>query len=297
MTIVEPDLIERIERATWRRVAGVESAAGGGYTQIRRLIVHFADETTAFAKIAVDVMTAGWLRDEIAVYRWVREPYLPELFGADDGEPPLLVIEDLRAGHWPPPWRPEDVERVIEMLATVHATVPPTDPRTMDDLALLGNEWAWIAEEPQPFLTLGLCSRAWLDAALPALLDAEAAADLAGDDFCHLDVRSDNICLVDGRAVLVDWNHACRGNGEIDLIGWLPSLHLEGGPLPDVVAPDADPCLVVEVAGYWAWRAPLPIPPTAPRVREIQLRQLAVALPWAARRLGLPPPDGSRSIR
>ncbi|MGH2559388.1 MAG: aminoglycoside phosphotransferase family protein [Thermomicrobiales bacterium] len=296
MTAIEPELIERIERAVGRRVVAWEAATGGGYTHIRRLIVHFADGSTAFAKIAVDELTAGWLRDEISVYRRVRGPYLPALLGADDGDPPLLVIEDLRLGHWPPPWRPGDVARVLEMLVKVHATEPPLDLRTLEELELLSVEWQRVAEEPEPFLTLGLCTRAWLEAALPTLLAAEAGVDLAGNDFCHLDVRSDNICLLNGRTVLIDWNNACRGNGEIDLLGWLPSLHLEGGPLPDEVAPDADPRLVAKLAGYWAWRAPLPVPPTAPRVREIQKRQLEVVLPWAARRLGLPPPDGSDEL-
>jgi len=41
------------------------------------------------------------------------------------------------------------------------------------------------------------------------------------------------------------------------------------------------------IAGFFAARAGLPPPLTAPKVREIQRRQLEVALPWAARELGL----------
>ena len=62
---------------------------------------------------------------------------------------------------------------------------------------------------------------------------AEAEAVLDGTDLLHLDVRSDNLCFVGSRAVLVDWNWACRGNGLVDLAGWVPSLHAEGGPLPE----------------------------------------------------------------
>jgi hypothetical protein len=44
------------------------------------------------------------------------------------------------------------------------------------------------------------------------------------------------------------------------------------------------------VAGFFAARAGLPAPEGAPTVREFQLRQLEVALPWAARELGQAPP-------
>ena len=46
-------------------------------------------------------------------------------------------------------------------------------------------------------------------------------------------------------------------------------------------------------AGLFAARVGLPPPPTAPRVREFQLRQAEVALPWAARELDLPRTLGS----
>jgi len=41
-------------------------------------------------------------------------------------------------------------------------------------------------------------------------------------------VRSDNLCLRDGHAVLLDWNHARIGNAAFDIAFWLPSLVLEG---------------------------------------------------------------------
>jgi hypothetical protein len=91
----------------------------------------------------------------------------------------------------------------------------------------------------------------------------------------------------------VDWNHTSVGNPEIDVAFFLPSLHLEGGPPPRDVAPHVTPGMAAHVAGYFASRAGLPAPPTAPLVRDIQRRQLEVALPWAAALLDLPPPDGA----
>lgn len=286
----DADLAARIERLTRRRPVAWEAAPSGGYTQAIRRVVRFADGGTAFVKAASDVRTAIWLRAEIDVYRELRAPFMPALLAADDDYPPLLVLEDLRLGHWPPPWRAGDVARVRAALDDVHHTAPPEG---LADLAKIGTElngWWRVVDDPAPLLGLGLCSADWLEASLPTLVEAEAAAVLAGDDLCHTDVRSDNLCLFPERIVFVDWNFACRGNGEIDLIGWLPSLAAEGGPPPDAVAPTADPAIVAMLAGFWAWRAPQPPPAPGSRVRLIQRRQLEVILPWAARRLGLPPP-------
>lgn len=52
----------------------------------------------------------------------------------------------------------------------------------------------------------------------------------------------------------------------------------------------AAPGLVSAIAGFLAARAGLPEPPFATSLRELQLGQLRVALPWAARELGLPAP-------
>jgi aminoglycoside phosphotransferase (APT) family kinase protein len=102
----------------------------------------------------------------------------------------------------------------------------------------------------------------------------------------HLDVRSDNLCLADRGAVLVDWNLVHTGNPDLDLAAWLPSLRLEGGPAPEELLPDAGE-LAAALAGFFLSRAGLPPPPTAPLVRQIQLAQGEVALAWACRELAL----------
>ena len=138
---------------------------------------------------------------------------------------------------------------------------------------------------------MGLCTRAWLDRASPTFIDAADPRLLDGTTLLHTDVRSDNLCFRDGATVLVDWNHTSVGNAEIDVAFLLPSLHMEGGPPPHKVAPFVTLGIAAHVAGYLAGRAGLPAPPTAPLVRDIQRRQLEVALPWAAAVLDLPPPD------
>jgi len=145
-----------------------------------------------------------------------------------------------------------------------------------------------VEREPQLFLRVCLCSAAWLGHCIKALMAAEASAELAGDDLVHGDVRSDNLCFFGKRVVLVDWNWACRGNGIIDVAGWLPSLHLEGGPLPEAILPE-QPHLAAVISGYFAARAGLPVEQASPQIRALQRAQLQVALAWAVRALGLPP--------
>jgi hypothetical protein len=281
----------QIEQLVSARVAGLEHVEGRGYTHAGRHRPFLDDGRTVFVKSAVDELSAGWLRVEIAVYESVRGSFLPEFLGSAEHDGlPLLVLEDLGAAHWPPPWRAGDVEAVKRALVEVAATPPPGGlervPR--DDLAF---EWREVERDPEPFLSAGLCSAAWLDAHLPALREAAESAPYEGRDLLHLDVRSDNIALRDGRAVLVDWNWACAGNALLDVVAWAPSLHLEGGPPPeDVVEGDGVAEFAAALAGLWAARVGLPAPPTGPRVRGAQREQLSVALPWAARALGLPEP-------
>lgn len=119
-------------------------------------------------------------------------------------------------------------------------------------------------------------------------MKASTDARLDGTHLLHFDVRSDNLCLRNGQALLFDWNLARVGNGDFDIAFWLPSLTLEGGPPPWEVLPDAG-TLAAAVAGFFAVRAGLPPPASAPTVRDFQRAQAEVALAWAASELGIEP--------
>ncbi len=104
-------------------------------------------------------------------------------------------------------------------------------------------------------------------------------------------MHSANLCFAGERVLLLDWSYACRGNPRVDVAFWLPNLRCEGGPEPDAILPD-EPGLAASLSGFWAANAGLPPPAPGSSVRAAQRRWLRVALPWAARALGLPPPDG-----
>jgi hypothetical protein len=287
---------ERLQAATLRLLGARPTgwrAAGAGYTHNKRWVVDLEGGRSAFVKAAVDEMTAEWLRAEHRVYAALAAGFLPRLLGWEDGDPPVLVLEDLSGADWPPPWTGERVDAVVATLREVAETLPPPGLASLEDWREELAGWREVERDPTALLALGVCSREWLDGALPALLAAEDACVLEGEALLHLDVRSDNICFRGGRALLVDWNWAVRGNPVLDLAAWLPSLEAEGGPPPEALL-SGEPGAAAFMGGFFAARAGLPPIPTAPHVRGVQLAQLRTALPWAARALGLPPPQGSQ---
>jgi aminoglycoside phosphotransferase (APT) family kinase protein len=162
--------------------------------------------------------------------------------------------------------------------------LPPNTGPVRDTFPHLFDRWQVVADDPRPFLSTGVRDAEWLEGALPVILDAADRAQVEGDLLCHLDVRSDNICFRDGRAVLVDWNWASHANPVVDVAAWLPSVRVEGGPDPWEILPGGAE-LAAFVAGVWAAVAGLPAPETAPNVRQVQRAQLAVALDWLDREL------------
>lgn len=263
----------------------------GGYSPATRWVVTLADGRSVFVKQASEASVVLRLRREHDTYEHLSGSWRPEVLAFEDGERPLLVLEDMSTCQWPPPWSAREVGAVRATLDAIaaHPVPPGLRPAISTDMAEGG--WPEVARDPAPFLGLGLCSAHWLENALPTLLDAADVALLDGEALCHLDVRSDNLCFrSDGQAVLVDWDCAAVGNPEFDVAFWLPSLHLEGGPAPEAVCSVA-PGVVALVAGFFASRAGLPNIPAAPGVRDIQQQQLAVALPWIAHVVGLRSPD------
>jgi Phosphotransferase enzyme family len=285
---------DRALRALDVRPIAWRPVVGHGAPSTRRFVVDLPDGRSAFVKIAAFDYVADWFRDERDAYEaFAGASFLPRLLGwDDDGEAPLLAIEDLSDARWPPPWDPAAIDAVLATLNDLHVFVPGGRLPTPEERQFGLDSWPGVKEDPRPLLATGLCSSAWLAEHLETLASASAAAKIDGSAALHFDVRSDNLCIRDGRALLVDWNHACVGNPLVDTAAWLPSLEAEGGPAPDEVLADADglPEIAALLAGYFCARAGLPSIPQAPHVRRLQIEQARTSLPWAARLLDLPPP-------
>jgi Phosphotransferase enzyme family len=281
---MKPDAVTRAERILGTEAENWARVVSRGYSINEHWTAGFADGSRAFLKLASVDPSPQWVRDERHVFECADGAFMPLFLGFEDGDKPLLILEDmLPDARWPPPWHPGDVDAVLAALREVASA-----PLTGELPRLAANGWAsWrdVAQDPAPFLELGIVSAAWLDRSLPALLEASDKTPLDGESLVHCDVRSDNLCLRSGHAVLLDWNHARIGNPAFDVAFWLPSLVLEGGPEPESFGVDE---FAVLVAGFFAALAALPAPAGAPRVRGFQRAQLEVALPWASRVLGLP---------
>jgi hypothetical protein len=287
---VEHVIEERVSRLLGGTVVSLARIETLGYATAVHAVAELDDGRTFFVKAGAEDVTSGFLRDEIKVYRAVQEPFMPAFYGADEGDPPILVFEDLSGCFDVPPWTDAKIAAVLEVIEQLRSTEPPPELGSAERYrADWSGCWARVAADPERFLALGLCSRRWLQESLPVLSAAADAAPLAGDVLTHVDIRSDNLAFVDGRAKLADWNWACAGDPQLDLACWLPSLHAEGGPPPEALMPEGGGEFAALLSGVWAVVAGLPPPPTAPGVRAVQLAQLRVALPWAARQLGLKP--------
>ncbi|MPZ49780.1 MAG: aminoglycoside phosphotransferase family protein [Dehalococcoidia bacterium] len=279
---------------SWKRIER-------GYTPAQRWVVTLDGGSSAFLKMGDDILrpgaahtTADGLRKEYRVYSQLGASFLPDMLGwMDEPAATILALEDLSGAFWPPPWSQPHVDTVLEALTALHATRLPGAASVYENIDADPTSGGWneVARDPSSFLTLGITSMDWLERALPELLLACGKARINGDDLCHFDVRSDNICIRGEQAILIDWNWMAIGNGQLDTAFWLPSLAIEGGPPPERTMPTA-PDLAAVVSGFFAARAGLPVIPALPLVRDIQLAQLRTALPWAVRALGLPPLDG-----
>src|SRR5207253_216429 len=111
------ELNERIERAVGSTPVRYEKRPGG-YSTADRFAVELADGRSVFVKSADAPNLAGWLRREHEVYAALSGSYIPALVGwDDDGERPLLAIEDLSDADWKPRWDPPRVAAVLAALA------------------------------------------------------------------------------------------------------------------------------------------------------------------------------------
>jgi thiamine kinase-like enzyme len=280
------ELISRIEKLVGAKVESYRRVEGG-YSPALRLLCRTA-RAEFFVKVGVTPSSSGNLNREIRAYKCLSGDFMPRLLAWEHHESePVLIIEDLSAHHWPPPWDERQIELTLAQIDALHNTAAALETYAEVHGTHYGN-WKLVADDPEPFLSLKVADARWLVSALPGLMRCEEDCPTAGNSLTHWDLRSDNICLTERQAKFIDWNGACLSNPRLDLGFWLPSLAYEAGLKPEKILPDA-PEVAAWVSGFFAARAGLPEIVDAPRVRTVQRRQLATALPWAVRALGLPP--------
>lgn len=220
------------------------------------------------------------------------------LWSYDDGDWVALVFEDVDGRHPATPWRADELDRVLDALVALSATLTPSPLPTgivasvATSPLVCGGWWGDIRDERPD--TLDAWSRRHLDAL--AELEATAPEAATGDTLLHLDLRADNLLLTPGRVLVVDWPHARVGAAWVDLACLAPSVTMQGGPTPEALLArhpatraadgDAITAVVAAIAGYFTREALEPAPPGLPTLRAFQAAQGVVARRWLAERTG-----------
>jgi hypothetical protein len=259
---------------------------------------------------------------ELRAYREIGgmiSPWAPEFLGElDEGEWRVMLLEDLGPKS-APPWTPSLVRRVAHGLAEFHASTLGSDlPEWLRGTwRHLVTRTMWREPAPQSsFDSLAGAAgerageaRLWLREFSPALTGSAKRLLTLEDSLSliHIDVRSDNLRVVNGALRLFDWPHAGVGAPEFDAAAWAQTVEIEGGPDAETVMrmygeriavrEDVLTSAVASISGYFANMSWQPAIPGLPRVRDFQRAQLRVTLRWAARRLGLPEPEWVDGVR
>jgi len=225
------------------------------------------------------------------------EAPVPRLLFSHEEQGWVVLVFEHVDGHEPAmPWRIGELERVLAALAELSEALSPS-PIELESFA------EWFADQFHGWRTLAAQGGAagldpWAAEHLDQLAELEAGWVQAssGSTLLHCDVRADNVLLTADRVVLVDWPHACIGAAWIDLVGFLPSVAMQGGPpawevferhpLGRAAPRESVLPVLAGVAGYFVHGAMLPPPPGIPTVREFQRAQGVEALAWLRRSLG-----------
>jgi aminoglycoside phosphotransferase (APT) family kinase protein len=217
------------------------------------------------------------------------------LFSHDDGDWVALVFEDVPGREPELPWRNDELERVLAAVTDLSKALTPA-PLKVDTFAkrfeAMLSGWRLLAEAGgSPGLD------PWAGDRLDVLADLEEKwMDAAsGETLIHSDVRSDNVLVTPERVVFVDWPHASLGAPWLELLCFLPSVAMQGGPQPweifdvhpvscEAPAERVDAVLAA-LAGFFVYASAQQPPPGLPTLRDFQRAQGVEALAWLRRRL------------
>lgn len=240
------------------------------------------------------------------------KPWAPEFLGEvkyDDWH--AMLLEDV-GPKTAPPWRGSDAKTVAQELAKFHDTnVGAKFPDSLKTLGVLGilrtSMWSDSVSDSD-FEGLASLSRSrpealkWLEANAGALVKAtdQLKRSSTRPTLLHVDTRSDNLRVVNGKLRLFDWPFACSGPKEFDAVAFAQTVEAEEGPTVKQVLDwykeisPPDPVIVTAVAaaisGLFAYLAWQPSIPGLPRIRPWQRAQLKVTLKLASELLSLEPP-------
>ena len=297
-----PDRIHRwVEGSTGSAIAEARDLAGGfspGSCAILRLLDGRSVFVKAIGSIPNPHSPSMHRREARVAAALPRSAPAPELLDRyDDGDWVALMYEEVAGAMPRHPWVEEELGGVLEALASLHEALTPCP---IADLERISVAFAWGLDGWRSLAAMAAPPEGldeWVRRNLDRLAELEtqgvAAAD-EGDTLVHGDVRSDNLLLTKGSVVFVDWPHASRGAPVFDLVGWAPSVALEGGPDPETLLsryrlnasmePEATTAVIAAVAGLFTYRGTLPELPGLPTLRSFQQAQGSIVRGWLRQR-------------
>jgi hypothetical protein len=204
----------------------------------------------------------------------------------------VLLFEDIDGWHPAFPWKEEELSRVFNALTVLADQLSPT-PISAPKATIPGeqNYWALLALDPVPLTRLAGLDL-WVRDNLDRLEKIATASGKAfdGDTLLHGDIRADNILMTEEQVLFVDWPHATVGAPWLDLLYFLPSVAMQGGPDPQPTfwnhpvsngaSADTVRSVLAGIAGYFIFEAAQPPPPGLPTLRRFQLAQGVEAVGW-----------------
>jgi aminoglycoside phosphotransferase (APT) family kinase protein len=204
----------------------------------------------------------------------------------------VLVFEDVDGRHPALPWDLAELAAVLDAMSMLTDRLTPS-PVDVPPAGVPGgrNGWVQLAEDPSRLDRLAGLDP-WVRSNLDRLATTSSASPetFSGSTLLHMDIRADNILLTRSGVVFVDWPHARIGGPWVDLVFFLPSVAMQGGPDPDSLfwphpsARRVDPAAVIAVlaglTGFFIHGATEDPPPGLPTLRQFQLAQGIEALRW-----------------
>jgi hypothetical protein len=275
-----------------------------GFSPAVAAVVRFANGTSAFVK----AVNKNANPDSPQAYRNEADltPRLPPgacapalLWSYEDADWVALAFEKI-VGHPPElPWRQADLDRV---LLALHALATALTPSPVDAPAVATvygfDGWREVATLGDEAVRLVASVEPWAARNIERLAALEPSWEKAaqGSTLVHGDIRADNVLLAPDRVVFVDWAGGGLGAPWLDLMFFLPSVAMQGGPPPEEVftthplgalAPaDAATAVLCAIAGFFLWRSRQIPPPGLPTLRQFQLGQGRAAAAWLRERTG-----------
>ncbi|MGA7924207.1 MAG: phosphotransferase [Thermoplasmata archaeon] len=220
----------------------------------------------------------------------------------DDGDWVGLFTEEIDGRTPDLPWSRGELLRVVKAMESLIEMLTPCPFPTLsyaDRHRRMFSQWHKMSQAQDQNDDELADLNPWARRHLNQLCELESRLDdaSAGNTLLHSDLRADNILIGRDRVYFVDWPSACVGAGWIDLLSFLPSVAMQGGPRPWTIFDQSTLCrdaneddvtsVLSGVAGFFIGESRKPPPPGLSTLRAFQRAQGVEALSWLRHRLGV----------